>query len=91
MMNDIQAYCHARWFSQPQGTREAAEALHDPGPLSFEPAVVFKTPNDSYVMGYLRPELEGDARAIPAIEDLLGYEAISTYSGLMGFWKEYSQ
>lgn len=79
------------FFSKPQVTIGAAQALHKPE--LFSPAAVFETDDGEYVMSLL----QGNMKQWPPHKDLLhiqqltGFKPVSICSPLLGVWKEYNQ
>jgi len=81
-----------KWFSDPQPTRGAAEMLHQPKPLAFEPAAIYQTPEGLYVMGFLRVQnwsMDFVREAAVKIEKLTGNKMVSYCEPLLGIWKDF--
>ncbi len=80
-----------RWFSTPQKTQEAAEALHQPAPLAFDTAAVYRRePQGDYVMGLLQPiKAWPPHEEAQAMKERLGFVMVSCCEPIMGIWKEY--
>ena len=78
-----------KWFSEPCDTIEQAQELHQPEPLSFDPACVVDTGN-GYSLGLLRQQLDWPPVAtIQHIEETTGFKVVATCEPLMGIWNKY--
>ncbi len=81
-----------QWFSDPQTTKKEAQELHQPVILTYNPALVAETPNNTFVMGLLTrseqwpPEWLGDFKFI--INKEWGYTIVSLCDPLLGIWKD---
>jgi len=78
------------WFSPPQETIEAAQALLDHDFDLFAAAVVFKRPDSRYSLAYTN-DLSGEPPRLTAREvwRLIGYELVSWCDPLLRIWKPY--
>lgn len=82
----------SHWFSTPQKTKEAAEALHQPGMFEFDPAAVYRRePEGDFMMGLLKGSIKHwpPHEQANLINEWLGYVMVSCCDPLMGIWKEY--
>lgn len=80
-----------QWFSEPQETIEAAQALHQPGVLAFDPAAVFKTKEGKFIMVLLRRNGDWPPHdEAQNIERLTGNVMVSCCDPLFGIWKPYT-
>lgn len=72
------------WFSEPQETKEQAQALHS-GDV-FEPAAVFQTKEGKFTFALLRDW--NSPPDVSQIEKLTGYKAVSFCDAILAMWKD---
>lgn len=80
------------WFSDPQDTIEEAQMLHQPLPLSFDPAAVFKTSKGRYVMALLKVQnwsADFIRECAELMEELTGNKMVSYCEPVFGIWKQF--